>query len=224
MNHRVSSLRLFVTLALAVAVIAPMPARACVRRPIPKPLFWVIFHSPTTAWIGFHGYTTFGTSAGQFCACGFSPLSGGVITSVDAVLVVDRDTQTPIAGFNFSVDAAVSASLQAELPTGNWTGLISDQDAAVAADLNIDILLEVTVVDGSTATEIVAELGGMEVALGTAEADAIGALLPGHLAIIEGPFNAVPAVTEWGMAAMVLLLLVTGTIVFRRYSAKKSLA
>ncbi len=34
-------------------------------------------------------------------------------------------------------------------------------------------------------------------------------------------FNKIPTVSEWGLAAMVLLVLVTGTIVFRRFGANQ---
>ncbi len=40
---------------------------------------------------------------------------------------------------------------------------------------------------------------------------------------VHGPTKAspIPTVSEWGMAAMVLLVLVTGTVVFRRLSARR---
>lgn len=226
MNRRVRSLSLFAAIAVAFSVIGAVPATACLVPPPQIPDIWVEFHSPTDVWITFHGYKTFGSDDTQFCACGLLPAAVGVIVSVDAVAVVDASTKTPIGGFNFSANANVSTALSAIL-AGSWDGFLSDMSASVAADIDVDLQIQVTVTGGTTLGDIKNALGplGAGSALFTDEANMAGGLLGTHAKLWEGPFPcAIPTVTEWGMAAMVLLVLATGTIVFRRYSAKKSLA
>ena len=41
---------------------------------------------------------------------------------------------------------------------------------------------------------------------------------------VHGPRMAIPAVTEWGMAVMVLLVLAAGTVVIKRARALKTMA
>lgn len=200
---RLRALVVAILLTTFVGLAAAHIAAACTVPPPRPPDVWIIlhevccdFHNPPNcyirAWIIFHKYTTFGSGPGQFCGTAFPRLTP--VLSVDGVSVVDASTGVPVPGFSFAPNDLTGQSYGA-------VGFLSPISTQVPAGIPIDLMLSVTLKDGTTFDDLAAALSS-EGYLVTGEADSSGNLishvaqtLPG--AIMDGTdYGPAPTTTD----------------------------
>lgn len=194
-------------LALFVLSLSGMPNRAlaCTTPPVPPPDIWLFHssavHASNEVWVIFHNYSTFGSSPGQFCACGL--VNASAIASVDGAEIVLAGTDTPVEGFSFTANATTGADLTAAAGI-SISGFSSAISAAVSAGVPVDLRFAVTLAHGSSVNDLSAQLGA-GIVVGTDEAAANGSLLNTHQELrVAGAImidQAAPSMTLWGLVA-----------------------
>lgn len=162
---------------LSAALFAWSPrADACMSGPPSPPPVLCTPIAGGTVKLTFGSYTTFGSNAGQFCACALK-MYAGQIASVDAVVVSGP------SGFLFSGNATTSSSASSVLGATSG-GFLASMAANVAAGQNASIQFTVTLVSGLTCADLQGGLcgAGNGPALVTDEGQSNGALLGSHQA------------------------------------------
>jgi len=160
--------RLLPTLALTAALVLASAgdAPACLERENKVSLRSVSLLAGQPGPIGLRltltTWSTLAAAPGQHCGWAVK-LPTGVVDTVDAVTVVDAGTATPAAGLGTGwtpsapFTAAVTA-LSPTLPSAAWLGFANALGAAVPDDAPVDVVLDVTLLPGATAGDLLAGL------------------------------------------------------------------
>jgi hypothetical protein len=156
--------------------------------------------SSVTVWIVIKGYSTFAAAKGQFCACGLNQV--GAITGFQAAMVVDPQTNKPVAGWNFAPNDEVGKQFDDAAPTigtvkvtragqvvpsvpqAPFGGFLSPISANVPAGLTVDLWICVTIRTGTTVGQLAQALSAQG-QIGTSASDANGVLQSGHTNIVR---------------------------------------
>ena len=144
------------TAGLSVVVLASMAitevSHACTMAPPTPPPPPQITHPGGNDFnVRISGYSTFGASTSDNCACGLS-LGGLPATRAQ---VVFAGTLDPVPGFDMLPDDRVTEQLDQAKPTGNWQGFQSQISAPIPQGLAIDIVFTV---DAGSGREVAAAL------------------------------------------------------------------
>jgi hypothetical protein len=196
--------RSYLKIAVVVSLLAlfgfVQPAAACMGPPRTPPTVIIIVQSPTQFWIVFRNYVTFGASVGQFCACGLNQVSG--ITGFQAAMVVDPATNKPVEGWGFAANDNVGKQFDAAAPVIGtlkltrggqvvpsasqppFGGFLSPISATVPAGRTVDLWICVTVLPGTTSSQIAKALTAQGL-IGTSAASSDGTLQSGHTQIVR---------------------------------------
>ncbi len=147
---------------------------ACNSAPPTPPPFTVTVCTSSTVEITFSGYTSFGSTAGENCACGL--VLPSIISNVVSIEVIDLSTNMPLPQFSFSPNSNTTSGFNA-LSAANWSGFSSVTSADIPAGLNLEIRFIVTVTNCVTQALIDAVFD-LPNAIGTGGADVNG--VPDH--------------------------------------------
>jgi hypothetical protein len=134
---------------VSVVVIASMAitevSHACTMAPpTPPPPPQITHPGGSNFNVRISGYSTFGASTSDNCACGLS-LGGLPATRAQ---VVFAGTLNPVPGFDMVPDADVAEQLDQAKPTGNWQGFQTQIGIPIPEGLDIDIIFTVDAVSG----------------------------------------------------------------------------
>jgi len=203
-------------LAVSSALLLIPPAanvsRACVESETPSYLV-------STTLIRVRNYRSFGSAAGQHCACGLSITDASLMT-VDDVKVVRAGTRTEVGGFDFQFNQTTTNEFASIQPNVQWTGFLASQtEAELPPDVEVDLLFTVTFLVPLDDPRIEPALANAFV--GTDEANPDGTLKNTHQRVLN-PVKvqivpAVPALGSWGKLIMAALVLAGGVfLIWRR--------
>jgi hypothetical protein len=178
---------------------------------------------PVTITLVYDPWLTFGTM-NTSCAAAFQ-LPMDIIDTVDAVRLVETGTDTLIAGFGpWNPNATTEAAVEALHPAGagnQWFGFLNTLAGTVPANVPADFQVDVTLKPGETLDTLSAALCPRHPErVFTDEANANGTLMGTHEGLTAAQQLECPAVSQWGVGVLVLLVLTAGTIVVRRHRAR----
>ncbi len=175
--------------ALIVWTLTPS-AEACTKPPL-EPVISVTTHGTqcfldgtclSVAWVTYGNFTTFGSAANTFCACGLSKVGG--IQAVLTAELVDTGTGQALTDFDFALSSGVTTSAAQNLVGTDVQGLLASINNAQTGGIPVELRFKVILEDGTSPQQVEAALlGSGGATLITGEADASGTFV-GHEALL----------------------------------------
>ena len=211
---------LVITLSVLFMTIATAPAMACVDHPPATLLTFTVTNAgpPVQGFFTYDPWSTFGSTASQYCACAFR-FPTATIDSVQQVSLVETGTSTPIPGFNWSFNTVTGADVESLLGAGageQWWGFLSDQSLIVPEGTGVDFRVQATLKPGVDGTQALASMANGSQRVYTDEGNSDGTLADSHGGFVSTFQGVIPTLSQWGLILLTALILGSGLLILRR--------